>query len=100
MRWRADTAAPVRSLPCSLGLEQQHFINGCAKIRSIEENDCGIYFYKPFWALLRDLEPIAIFDSAGVIHTGQGATELMPLCEQVDRKLAFTSAGILGSYLP
>ena len=100
MRWRADTAAPVRSLPCSLGLEQQHFINGCAKIRSIAETNRGIHFFQPFWALLRDLEPVAIFDSAGVIHTGQGATELMPLYEHVERKLAFTTAGVLGSYLP
>ena len=63
------------------------------------ETKRGIYFYQPFWALLCDLEPRKIFDSAGVIHTGQGATELMPLNEQVDFKLAFTS-GVHGPYLP
>ena len=66
----------------------------------LAQTDRGIHFFQPFWALLRDLEPVAIFDSAGVIHTGQGATELMPLYEQVDRKLAFTTAGVLGPYLP
>jgi hypothetical protein len=66
----------------------------------LEESDRGIHFFQPFWALLRDLEPIAIFDSAGVIHTIMGAAELMPLYEQIDRKLALTTARVLGPYLP
>ncbi|TFD05528.1 hypothetical protein [Cryobacterium sp. TMT1-66-1] len=59
-----------------------------------------IHFFQPFWALLRNLEPIAIFDSAGVIHTVIGATELMPSYEYMDRKLALTTARVLGPYLP
>ena len=49
---------------------------------------------------MRDLEPVAIFDSAGVIHTIMGAAELMPLYEQIDRKLSLTTARVLGLYLP
>ena len=64
------------------------------------ETNRGIYFYQPFWALLRDLEPVAIFDSAGVIHTIMGATELMPFYEQIDRKLSLTTARVLGPYFP
>ena len=64
------------------------------------EKNRGIYFFQPFWALLRDLEPIAIFDSAGVIHTIMGATELMPFYEQIDRKLSLTTARVLGPYFP
>ena len=60
----------------------------------------GIHFFQPFWALLRNLEPIAIFDAAGVIHTVMGATEMMPAYEYIDRKLALTTARVLGPYLP
>ena len=60
----------------------------------------GIHFFQPFWALLRNLEPIAIFDAAGVIHTVMGATELMPTYEQIHRRLALTTARVLGPYLP
>ncbi len=66
----------------------------------LAETNRGIHFFQPFWALLRDLEPIAIFDSAGVIHTIMGAAELMPLYEQIDRKLSLTTARVLGPYLP
>lgn len=58
-----------------------------------------IHFFQPFWALLRNLEPIAIFDSAGVIHTVMGATELMPIYDSIHRKLALTTARVLGPYL-
>ena len=59
----------------------------------------SIHFFQPFWALLRGLEPVAIFDAAGVIHTGMGATELMPAYEYIDRKLVLTTARVLGPYL-
>ncbi|TFD58952.1 hypothetical protein E3T39_11365 [Cryobacterium suzukii] len=60
----------------------------------------GIHFFQPFWALLRNLEPIAIFDSAGVIHTEWGPMELMPTYDKLGRKLAFTTARVLGHCLP
>jgi hypothetical protein len=60
----------------------------------------SIHFLQPFWALLRGLEPIAIFDAAGVIHTRMGATELMPAYDYIDRKLVLTTARVLGPYLP
>ncbi|WP_166789189.1 hypothetical protein [Cryobacterium sp. TmT2-59] len=71
-----------------------------ATLLEFEAGSRSVYFFQPFWALLRDLEPVAIFDAAGVIHTAAGATELMPLYERTDRKLALTTAGVLGPYLP
>ncbi|TFD02075.1 hypothetical protein E3T25_10395 [Cryobacterium sandaracinum] len=70
---------------------------------TLDEFEAGgrsVYFYQPFWALLRDLEPIAIFDSAGVVHTTSGATALMPLYERLDRKLALVTARVLADYFP
>ncbi|HSP52345.1 MAG TPA: hypothetical protein VLO00_05555 [Cryobacterium sp.] len=70
---------------------------------TLEEFEAGgrsVYFFQPFWALLRDLEPIAIFDSAGVVHTVSGAIPLMPLYDELDRKLALVTARVLGDYLP
>ncbi|TFD49508.1 hypothetical protein E3T46_13830 [Cryobacterium sp. Hh11] len=59
-----------------------------------------IHFFQPFWALLRNFEPIAIFDSAGVIHAVMGATELMPAYDQIHRNLTITTVQVLGPYLP
>ncbi|MCY7288523.1 MAG: hypothetical protein LH624_09815, partial [Cryobacterium sp.] len=59
-----------------------------------------VYFFQPFWALHRDLEPIAIFDSAGVVHTTFGATPLIPLYEELDRTVALVTARVLAPYLP
>jgi hypothetical protein len=70
---------------------------------TLEEFDAGtrsVFFFQPFWALLRDLEPVAIFDAAGVIHTGRGATELMPVYERTHRTLSITTVQVLGAYLP
>lgn len=55
---------------------------------------------QPFWALLRDDEPIAIFDTAGVVHTVLGSTALLPFYEECGRELALITARILGPYLP
>jgi len=60
----------------------------------------GLYFFQPFWALLRDLEPIAIFDAAGVIHTIMGELDLMPLYEKINHNLSITTARAIGPYLP
>ncbi|TFD52742.1 hypothetical protein E3T55_06135 [Cryobacterium frigoriphilum] len=57
-------------------------------------------FRQPFWALLRDDEPIAIFDTAGVVHTVLGSTALLPFYEECGRELALITARILGPYLP
>ena len=69
-------------------------------LEQFEEGGRSVYFFQPFWALLRDLEPIAIFDSAGVVHTTSGATSLMPLYERCGRRLALVTAQVLGDYLP
>jgi hypothetical protein len=63
-------------------------------------NDAGaVYFFQPFWALLRDLEPIAIFDVAGVVHTSSGQTPLLPMYEAMNHNLTLTTARVLGRYL-
>jgi|GEM_PF-2504519 len=70
---------------------------------TLEEFEAGgrsVYFFQPFWALHRDLEPIAIFDSAGVVHTTFGATPLIPLYEELDRTVALVTARVLAPYLP
>jgi len=64
------------------------------------ETGRGVYFFQPFWAVLRDLEPIAILDVAGFAHTIVGAMPLMPLYEQVNHNLTITTARVLGPYLP
>ncbi|WP_111721105.1 hypothetical protein [Homoserinimonas sp. OAct 916] len=60
----------------------------------------GVYFFQPFWAVLRDLEPVAIVDAVGVIHYIQGERELMPIYENIHRNLTLTTAQLLGPYLP
>lgn len=70
---------------------------------TLEEFDAGnrsVYFFQPFWALLRDLDPVAIFDAAGVIHTVRGSTELMPVYERTHRTLSIATVQVLGAYLP
>jgi hypothetical protein len=59
-----------------------------------------MHFFQPFWALLRDLEPVAIFDSAGVIHTSYGSMELMAFYKDVKRRLTVTTSRLLGHALP
>lgn len=59
-----------------------------------------VYFQQPFWAVLRDMQAIAIVDDAGVIHTIMGESELMPLYDQINRNLTITTARVLGPYLP
>ncbi|MDJ0379029.1 hypothetical protein [Cryobacterium sp. PH31-L1] len=57
-------------------------------------------FHQPFWALLRDLEPIAIFDIAGTIHTQLDSYEMMPLFVDAGHRLSPTTLRVLGSYQP
>ena len=64
------------------------------------QNGREIYFFQPFWAVLRDLQPIAIFDVAGVAHTAAGAMPLMPLYTEIHHNLTITTARVLGPYLP
>ncbi|TFC93628.1 MULTISPECIES: hypothetical protein [Cryobacterium] len=69
-------------------------------LEQFDSGDRSVYFFQPFWALLRDLEPVAIFDSAGVVHTALGATSLMPVYEETGHRLTLTTARVLGSYFP
>lgn len=77
-----------------------------APMNPYSDPDCA--YFQPFpsaiaarddYARAADAQ-IAIFDSAGVIHTVMGATELMPTYDSIHRKLALTTARVLGPYLP
>jgi hypothetical protein len=57
-------------------------------------------FHQPFWALLRDLEPIAIFDTAGFFHSGITSQPMMPLFEAAKHGLSVTTSEMLGCYQP
>ncbi|WP_168625665.1 hypothetical protein [Cryobacterium sp. BB307] len=71
-----------------------------AALQQLEGTGRGVYFFQPFWAILRDLEPVAIVDAAGVSHTKIGATPLLPVYESLDRNLTLTMARVLGPHLP
>ncbi|KGJ79260.1 hypothetical protein GY21_05535 [Cryobacterium roopkundense] len=57
-------------------------------------------FHQPFWALIRDLEPVAILDTAGVIHTREGAVPLMPIFTESGGRMSTTTAFVLGKFQP
>lgn len=48
------------------------------------------------WALLRDLEPVAIFDLYGNVHTRYGREPLLAYYQQTDGNLTMTIAETLG----
>ncbi|TFC70038.1 hypothetical protein E3O45_16515 [Cryobacterium sp. TMS1-20-1] len=57
-------------------------------------------FHQPFWALTRDLEAVAILDTAGVIHTREGAVRLMPIFKEAGGQMSATTACVLGKFQP
>ncbi|WP_157155713.1 hypothetical protein [Diaminobutyricimonas sp. LJ205] len=59
-----------------------------------------VYFFQPFWVLLRDLEPVVILDTAGVAHTYFAETELLPLYESINRNVTLTTMRVVGAYYP
>ncbi|WP_420898137.1 hypothetical protein [Cryobacterium suzukii] len=57
-------------------------------------------FHQPFWALLHDLEPIAIFDIAGAVHTRLASHEMMPLFEAPEQRISSTTLQVLSATSP
>lgn len=57
-------------------------------------------FHQPFWALTRDLEAVAIIDTAGVVHTRTGAVPLMPIFKEAGGQMSATTAYVLGGFQP
>jgi hypothetical protein len=51
------------------------------------------------WALWRDLEPIAVFDMYGDIHTTRGQTSLLPMYRR-EHNMGRTVQAVLGHELP
>lgn len=85
---RAETASRLATTPCGQ-------LSRSGKLVSVVATS-----FPPFWALLRNREPVADFDAAGVVHTVMVATELMPIYEYIDSKLALNTARVLGPCLP
>jgi hypothetical protein len=101
MLWNEDPADPTSShfknFPTALDARGEHTRVIAEQIETVGR---GGAFFQPFWAVLRDLDTIAIIDAAGVIHTVMGETPLMPVYENINRKLTITTAQVLGAYLP
>lgn len=58
-----------------------------------------IVFHQPVWALLRDVETVALLDTAGRVHLPEGTIDLLAFHERHGRRLARTVAGLLGDVL-
>jgi hypothetical protein len=101
MVWDEDPAEPTSShfknFPTALDARAEYTRVIAEQIETVGR---GGAFFQPFWAVLRDLDTIAIVDAAGVIRTVMGETPLMPVYENINRKLTITTARVLGAYLP
>ncbi len=101
--WYAVTAPMLVSEPTHYfdGFPTAVLARSAYEVAAEEQLDAGgtVYFFQPFWVLLRDLEPIAIFDVAGVVHTSGGATPLMPIYDELHRNLTLTMARVLGKFM-
>jgi hypothetical protein len=69
------------------------------EIRMRVEREGRIVFHQPVWALLRDVEVIALLDVAGRVHLPDGVIDLVQFHEHNDRRLVQTMAALLGDYL-
>lgn len=53
-----------------------------------------------FWAVRRDNDVVAVFDTDGVVHTASARTALRPLYARMNRNLTQTMAAALADVLP
>lgn len=63
-------------------------------------NDGEFIFHQPVWALLRDLEPVALLNVNGSAHTATGEVDLIAAFEKTGRSISAMTAAILGAHLP
>lgn len=57
-------------------------------------------FHQPVWALLRDVEPVALLSVGGSVHTSTGEVDLAAAFEQAGRSISAMTAALFGDYLP
>ena len=64
------------------------------------ESEGVFMFHQPVWALLRDLEPVALLDVDGSVHTAQGEVDLVLAFEEAERSVTTMTAALFGRHLP
>lgn len=57
-------------------------------------------FHQPVWALLRDMESVALLSVDGSVHTSTGEVDLAAAFEQAGRSISAMTAALFGDYLP
>ena len=64
------------------------------------ESEEVFVFHQPVWALLRNLEPIALLSVDGSVHTAEGQTDLVQAFEEAERSVTTMTAALFGRHLP
>jgi len=65
------------------------------------ETEGGFVFHQPVWALLRDLEPVALLNVVdGSVHTAQGEVDLVVAFGEAERSVTTMTAALFGRDLP
>lgn len=65
------------------------------------ETEGGFVFHQPVWALLRDLEPVALLNVVdGSVHTAQGEVDLVLAFQEAERSVTTMTAALFGRDLP
>lgn len=64
------------------------------------ETDGDFAFHQPVWALLRDMEPVALLSVNGSVHTATGEEDLIAAFDDAGRSISATTVALLGDHLP
>lgn len=62
--------------------------------------DGEFVFHQPVWALLRDLEPVALLHVDGSVHTATGEVDVVAAFEEAGRSISAMTAAVFRGYLP
>jgi len=62
--------------------------------------DGEFVFHQPVWALLRDLEPVALLHIDGSVHTATGEVDVVAAFEEAGRSISAMTAAVFRGYLP
>ena len=57
-------------------------------------------FHQPVWALLRDVEPVALLRIDGSVHTANGMVDLATAFEEAGRFISTMTVAVFGYHLP
>jgi hypothetical protein len=69
------------------------------EIKRRVEREGRIVFHQPVWALLRDVEVVALLDVAGRVHLSDGIVDLASFHAHHDGRIVQTVAGLFGELL-